>query len=120
MTSLYEAGWRQGSILAATLPLDSVVLDSDGRSCRSQQAHDIWAVATQECDLDRTDEWDPEPSIELRPVYTVDPPQHWGIRSAEYRLTETDHVISRSPRTVVSAQVLSALLAAGATWRTVT
>ncbi len=30
MASVYEAGWRQGSIVIATLPFDAVVLDPSG------------------------------------------------------------------------------------------
>ncbi len=114
MASLYAAGWRQGSILVAQLPLDSVVLDSSGRPARDQRDHDRWAVASQDCELDLTETTDTEPTIELRPVYTDDPPSDWGIRSARCRLTDTEHVVSASPRAVVSAAVLTAALQVGA------
>jgi hypothetical protein len=48
-------------------------------------------------------------------VYTEDPPQDWGLRSAKLRLTEKDYVQSASPRTLVSAAVLTVLKANGVT-----
>jgi hypothetical protein len=45
MASLYDAGWRQGSILAATLPFDAVVLAPNGQVERQQQDHERWVVA---------------------------------------------------------------------------
>lgn len=115
MASLYDEAWRQGTIFDAELPLDSVVLDeTSGRPERRYGTHNRWAIASQDCDLDQTDTANSEPSIELRPVFTEDPPQDWGLRSARLRLTEEDYVRSTSPRTHVSAAVLTALKARGA------
>jgi hypothetical protein len=114
MASLYARGWRQGSILVAEFPHDTVVLDKNGRHCRRNDVHERWAVASQNCDLDLADETDAEPTIELRPVYTEDPPSDWGIRSARCRLTEVEYVVSASPRAVVAPNVLAALLDVGA------
>jgi hypothetical protein len=112
MASLYAAGWRQGSIFLAPLPLDGVVLSAEDRPIREQQDHGRWAVATQDCDLDFTEADEHEPSIELRAVYTDDPPTDWGLRSFRLLLTDTEYVVSQGPRTVVSAAVLTAILAA--------
>lgn len=114
MASLYAAGWRQGSILVAELPLDAVVLDASGRPSRDQREHGRWALASQDCELDQTETSDAQPTIELRPVYFNAPPSDWGIRSARCRLTDADYVVSASPRALVSAAVLSAALEAGA------
>ncbi len=119
MASLYADGWRQGSIIQATLPLDGVVLDGDGRPCRDQSDHGSWAVASQDCDLDKTDADHHEPTVELRAVFTDKPPEDWGLRSWRLRLTETDYVVSHGPRTVVSAAVLTALVQDGSERRDV-
>lgn len=39
MASLYEQGWRQGSILEATLPFDAVILGPTGHPERCQGEH---------------------------------------------------------------------------------
>ncbi len=117
MASLYASGWRQGSLLAATLPFDCVVLGDGNEPVRRQGEHRLWVVATQECDLVAADADDREASIELRPVYTDDPPDDWGIRSFQFLLTETEYVVSLSPRTMVSPAVLTALVAAGSVRR---
>ncbi len=114
MVSLYDDGWRQGTVFAAELPLDAVVLSAAGRPERRTAGHGLWVVATQDCDLDQTEAANPEPNIELRPVYTDDPPPDWGLRSARLRLSERDYIRSTSPRTLVSAEVLTALTAADA------
>jgi hypothetical protein len=110
MASLYDEGWRQGTIFEAVLPLDPVVLSKwSGRPARRTGSHNRWVIAAQDCDLDQTAIADAAPKIELRPVYTEDPPQDWGLRSAKLRLTEMDYVESTSPRTLVSAAVLTTL-----------
>jgi hypothetical protein len=114
MASLYAAGWRQGSILVASLPLDEVVPDADGHPVRRQREHGRWVVASQDCDLDLTETNDPEATIELRPVHTDDPPTDWGLRSSRLLLTETEFVVSAGPRTIIAAAVLTALVTAGA------
>jgi hypothetical protein len=112
MASLYEAGWRQGSIVVTSLPFDAVVLDATGEVVRQQRDHGRWAVASQECDLDLTETDDERPTIELRAVHTENPPDDWGLRSSRLRLTHSEYVVSDDPRVSVSAAVLTALLAA--------
>lgn len=113
-TSLYDQGWRQGSIFSAQLPLDAIVLDaqSDG-PIRRQKEHGDWVVASQDCDLASTDQIYAEASVELRPVFNANPPDDWGIRSSKLRLTESKYVISSSPRPMVSAEVLTQLCTLG-------
>jgi hypothetical protein len=114
MVSLYDEAWRQGTIFEATLPLDAVVLnESSGLPERRTGTHNRWVIATQDCDLDQTTTLDSQPVIELRPVFTENPPQDWGLRSAKLRLTEEEYVESASPRTLVSAALLTALKADG-------
>lgn len=117
MASLYQEGWRQGTVFMAGLPLDTIVLSESSRPARRQGEHSLWVVATQDCDLDQTMSTDPEPTIELRPVFAENPPQDWGIRSARLLLTEHEYVRSQSPRPFVSAAVLTALMANGMTIR---
>lgn len=113
MASLYAEGWRQGSRFTAELPLDSVVLGAGGAPVRVQTEHSRWVVATQDCDLNYTESEDGRPTIELRPVLADDAPPNWGIRSVRFRLSETEHVHGLSPRTMVSAAVLSAINSGG-------
>jgi hypothetical protein len=113
LASLHASGWRQGSVFVATLPLDAVVLGADGTPERRQSFHDRWVVASQNCDLDTTDEDSPDPTIEIRPAYTHSPPADWGIRSSRLLLAEGEYVESTSPRTTVAAEVLTALLEGG-------
>jgi len=82
---LYALGWRQGSIFDADLPLDAVVLGDDDR-CRLDHAeHGTWAVASQDCDLANATSDAEEACIEVRPVFCIDPPPPWGIRSRRLR-----------------------------------
>jgi hypothetical protein len=113
MASLYAEGWRQGSLFTAELPLDSVVLGVSGAPVRVQTEHSRWVVATQDCDLDNSESDDARPTVELRPVLTEDTPPDWGIRSVRFRISETEHVHGLSPRTMVSATVLSAINVGG-------
>ena len=118
MASLYELGWRQGTIVEAQIPLGAVILDPESGEPRHRESlHGVWVIATQDCDLNNSDADHGEPCIELRPVYTDEPPPNWGIRSAKLRLTERDYVVSASPRPVVSPAVLTALADGGATRR---
>jgi hypothetical protein len=117
MASLYEAGWRQGSIVEFELPLDAVVLGQSGIPERSPGLHRLWAVATQDCDLAHADVADPDPAVELRPLYTSGAPPDWGIRSAKLRLTDHEYAQANAPRLTVAPAVLTAIVAQGAVRR---
>ena len=120
MASLYEAGWRQGSIVEADLPLDAIVLGTvSGRPERCEGEHGLWVVASQDCDLDQSETDDGTPRVELRPVFVEDPPADWGIRSWRCLITEDEYVVSASPRPLVSPAVLTALLRQGDNRRTI-
>lgn len=119
MASLYEDGWRQGSIVEVDLPLDAIVLGGAGRPERASTDHGRWVVVTQDCDLDRAERGAPIPVVELRPVLTEGCPADWGIRSARLRLTEDEYVESTSPRATVAPNVLTAALEVGAPRRDV-
>ena len=118
MTSLYEQGWRQGSIVEAVLPLHAVVLGQSAAEPHSlQEQHDCWVVASQDCDLDLADVGDNEPHIELRPVYVEAPPTDLGIRSRRLLLNDEEYIVATSPRPIVSAALLTALVENGANRR---
>jgi hypothetical protein len=109
VVSLYEDGWRQGSRLTASLPNDTVVLNTANEPSRDLKEHDRWVVTTQDCDLAYSDPSNAEPTIELHPVFQHDPDPNtdWGIRSRRFVLSEAEHVVSPSPHTLVSAAVLT-------------
>lgn len=109
MVSLYDDGWRQGSIFDADLPLNAVVLGPSGDPEPNETTHSLWVVASQDCDLDGAENDADEPCIELRPVYTQNPPADWGIRSNRLRLTDDEYIVSTSPRQHVAPAVLTAL-----------
>ncbi len=107
-TNLYELGWRQGSIFDAALPADTVVLAPNGAYQREQQEHGVWVVASQDCDLAVTPSTADGACIELRPVFSEEPPTDWGIRSRRLRLTDACYVVAESPRTMISPAALVA------------
>jgi hypothetical protein len=110
MGSLYAAGWRQGSVFTAELPLNYVVVDDDGNAASRSHPHRRWMVASQDCDLDSTADSESEATIEIRPVFTDDPPEDWGIRSAKLLVAEGEYLVSNSPRATISGRALSAVL----------
>ena len=57
----------------------------------------------------RTD--DPDPGIELRPLFTLAPPPDWGIRSAQLRLTDDEYADASAPHLTVAPHVLTTILA---------
>lgn len=115
MGTLYQAGWRQGTILEALLPNDSVILDVTSRSYkRVQDERSIWIVGSQDCDLNACVDTDAVPTIELRPVFDDSPPPDWGIRSRRFRVTDSEYIQSDSPRPMVSAALLTELVSRGA------
>nr|MBA2601123.1 hypothetical protein [Actinomycetota bacterium] len=73
---------------------------------RVDDLHDLWVVATQDCDLDRHSTDDDRAEVELRPVYEDGTPSDWGIRSRKLRLTGGQFVAAQSPRVMISAAAL--------------
>jgi hypothetical protein len=95
----------------ASLPNDTVVLNTANEPSRDLKEHNRWVVATQDCDLAFTDSSNAEPTVELHPVFRHDPDPNtdWGIRSRRFVLSEGEHVVSPNPHTLVSAAVLTVI-----------
>ncbi|MFB8350284.1 hypothetical protein [Streptomyces niveus] len=105
--SLFDAGWRQGSLFEAVLSISAIVVSSEtGTSESSSWQHHVWTVVTQDCDLSGFSVTSNEPSVELRPVYRDDPPGDWGIRARRILLTDDSFLISESPRLAISPAAL--------------
>ncbi len=113
MVSLHDKGWRQGTLVTATLPLVGVQLSDHGDVTTDIRTHHIWIVATQDCDLAGLDLFQTEDVVELRPVFDHEPPATWGIRSQKCLLIDNQYVEAQSRRTMISPGVLTSLLAAG-------
>jgi hypothetical protein len=96
-------------LLRITLPLSYVRLVG-GVTVREETQHYLWLLADQDCDLAwraLTGVSDPF-LVELRPVYTEDPPDDWGIRSQLLRLDETgSYLRANSPNVRVSPEVVA-------------
>jgi hypothetical protein len=105
--SLFDAGWRQGSLFEASLQISAIVVNSErGAPESSSWQHREWIVATQDCDLSGASVASNEPSIELRPVYRENPPSDWGIRARRLLLADGCFLISESPRLTISPAAL--------------
>lgn len=105
MADLYEAGWRQGCIVNATLELS--VIGSDGEGARPKaRSFERWVVCTQDCDLASALEDADVPVIEVRPVLQSDPPTDWGIRSRRFLLRDADYVDSALPSCFLTPRAL--------------
>ena len=127
--SLFDLGWRQGSVLRARLSLPSATLQRQWKSVAIRWGsavsrrnglgddiarirlvkHDAWAVASQDCDLSSCTASDDEECLELRPLYTDGVPPDFGIRSRKLRLTDELYAHADSPRLNVSPMLLNAL-----------
>ena len=92
MPSLYSTGWRQGSMFDYTLALNSVVLEAEHGIVDHPAVHDSWVVASQDCTLDQNDIAVSEPILELRPIWTNNPPTDWGIRARKFLLSRSQYV----------------------------
>jgi hypothetical protein len=112
LASLYDAGWRQGTIINCDLPHDAVGYEV-GTHSRQQATHSRWVVVTQDCDLDRIMEDSEEHLVELRPILTADPPAELGIRSHRFKIhldtSNPDYLEALSRRAMISAAALSAI-----------
>jgi hypothetical protein len=105
--TLYELGWRQGSIFRATLSHRSFGLGVEDEVRPIDLDHELWVVASQDCDLNALTLSDKRPLIELRPGHEGEQPQDWGIRSRRVRLTDEVHVNADDPHVHLSANVLA-------------
>jgi hypothetical protein len=115
MASLYQLGWRQGS--AVIVPLEApTAVTGDSTAETLSIPHDRWIVASQDCDLAAIDSENPDPRIELRPIYDEaggpdfdrGGPNVWGVRSRKFRLNAAkDFVHADSPRLMVAPSLLN-------------
>lgn len=116
MASLYDEGWRQGSIINHPLSYDVVVRRADDVGHQGS-THERWLVVTQDCDLDMMQTLDVATCVELRPILTTDPPTELGIRSRRFKLSieahDRDHLNDLSFRCSITPAALSAVGAAG-------
>lgn len=130
LPTLFDVGWRQGSILRSRLPLVTATLPLRRRRLSPGlfasklktfsrqrysaniclQQHPIWIVASQDCDLDSHSIDENQACIEIRPLYDDHIPESNGIRSREIRVTETLYARADSPRLSVSPDHLNSLL----------
>jgi hypothetical protein len=111
--SLYSTGWRQGSMFDYTLALNSVVLEAEHGIVDHPAVHDSWVVASQDCTLDQNDIAVSEPILELRPIWTNNPPTDWGIRARKFLLSRSQYVDDYSPRTSIAPAALHYIKAQG-------
>lgn len=84
---------------------------ADGKVRSVAVPHNLWLIANQDCDLAWRALTNQEPSmlVELRPVFTVDPPSDWGIRSQRFRIdAETLHLRADEPSVRVTPEVVAA------------
>lgn len=97
MTTLYDAGWRQGTLAGEAFEV--AVACSTGPAVETVER---WIVATQDCDLAGADLNDDgrRHAVELRPIRTADPPTDLGIRSRCFLLERggPDHLCAEDPR----------------------
>ncbi len=105
MASFYRKGWRQGSLLSASLSCN--VLDQS--DALVEHSFNEWVVVTQECDLDGAEEDATEPLIELRPVYKNEGDVQVGIRSEVFVVDHERWLHAQSPRLMVTPRRLAEL-----------
>ena len=87
----------------------SVTIVVDGALRDSTWPFGLWIVVSQDCDLFDADDHDTEPTIELRPLFSVGPPPVFGIRSRKLRVSHSrpHYLESASPRLMVSPAALT-------------
>jgi hypothetical protein len=108
--SLRSRGWLQGCTLRLPLPLRHTAV-VDGTVEEVVRTHDLWLIAEQDCDLAWRAvlrEGAEQFLVELRPVFTDDPPVDWGIRSQRFLLSADDgrHLLATAPVVRVTPQVI--------------
>ena len=91
------------------LPHHSLDVDPDGRPKSVSDVHGVWLVASQDCELAWIDAAREECCVEIRPVFSENPPAEWGIRSSRLLVTESLYLDAQSPRPMASPRLLSEL-----------
>lgn len=105
---LHSDGWRQGSIIAATLTAHKFTFDGTDLT-DTITTHDTWVLCSQDCDLHATDKNNTVRCFELRPLRPREKVHIEGIRSRIMLVTDTHIVESDGPKVHVTAQALTAL-----------
>jgi len=109
--SLRSKGWQQGCVLRLPLPLRHTAI-LDGTVADVVRTHELWVIAEQDCDLawraivrDDAEEF----LVELRPVFTEDPPADWGIRNQKFLLNaDGRYLLANAPIVRVTPEVIDA------------
>jgi hypothetical protein len=107
--SLFAAGWRQGAILHAPMPLRYVTVE-DGEIREPVEVHDDWILVTQDCDL----AWGAiigkeDFFVELRPILLSEDSLEWGLRGHRFRVHEDGrHIDNRTPRLMATPAAVAA------------
>lgn len=108
--TLWDKGWRQGSIAELQLSVTGYDLDDNGELVHVPLDHGLWIVANQDCDLSSLRADDREPLVELRPVKSVEEggaPLPFGIRSRKLNLGAPYFVEAEGRRATISARLLA-------------
>jgi hypothetical protein len=108
MPSLFEEGWRQGSLLKTSLTVRSYDL-ADDTLTQCDQEFGLWAVVTQDCDLHSTQCTNQSRQIELRPVFPSAGIRVDGIRSRAACITPDFVLKADSQKLTMTARALNSL-----------
>lgn len=104
--SVRARGWLQGCQLAVELPLEYIGV-RDNRAHAEREVHGRWLVADQDCDLAYRALIGSGYKVELRAVWTEDPPEDWGILSARFLLDVSGaYLNAEAPAVRVTSDVL--------------
>ena len=107
--TVYAAGWRQGAVLEANIDVVSTIRNpSSGAADQLTNAHGLWALVTQDCNLYRMKANVNTPVAELRQVHNSEPPSHEGIHARKFLLqAELSHYLTDDkPSAFVSPRFL--------------
>lgn len=104
--SLYDLGWRQGSLVVGPFVATCLDVDADGSVQANSLQFRLGVICTQDCDLSSSASTAGDPPIEVRPVRVGGAPNDWGIRSRTLRLSDEEHVSAEDPRAFVSPRFL--------------
>jgi hypothetical protein len=95
------------------LPLHWIEVGEDGRPRADREVHGRWLIASQDCELAWADGGSDRATVELRPVYTENPPSDSGIRSNRLLVSTGQYLISQSPRLMIAPRVLAECVGEG-------
>jgi hypothetical protein len=107
-SSLHAEGWTQGSLVRATLAVSTMHVVA-GKLESREHCFGLWALVTQDCDLDQTDGRDDARQVELRPLFDARGIHVDGIRSRALRVTDSTVLKADGPRLILSARALHTL-----------